>query len=68
MKCHWTGIAEIAAAVPLGIAGIYALRSRRKETTRFAGYRRRGVRRDGAPAAHRTDRDVRQSPRWSATC
>lgn len=37
MKCHWTGIAEIAAAVPLGLAGIYALRSRRKETLRFAG-------------------------------
>ena len=36
MKCHWTGIAEIAAAVPLGIAGIYATRARRKETTRFA--------------------------------
>lgn len=37
MKCHWTGIAEIAAAVPLGLAGIYALRSRRRETLRFAG-------------------------------
>jgi len=37
MKCHWAGIAEIAAAVPLGLAGIYALRSRRKETLRFAG-------------------------------
>jgi hypothetical protein len=36
MKCHWTGIAEIAAAVPLGAAGIYALRGRRRETTRFA--------------------------------
>lgn len=37
MKCHWAGIAEIAAAVPLGLAGIYALRSKRKETMRFAG-------------------------------
>jgi hypothetical protein len=36
MKCHWAGIAEVAAAIPLGIAGIFALRSRRKETTRFA--------------------------------
>jgi hypothetical protein len=36
MKCHWTGIAEVAAAVPLGIAGIYALIGRRKETLRFA--------------------------------
>ena len=36
MKCHWTGIAEIAAAIPLALAGVYALRSRRKETTRFA--------------------------------
>jgi hypothetical protein len=37
MKCHWTGVAEIAAAVPLALAGIYALRSRRRETLRFAG-------------------------------
>ena len=37
MKCHWAGVAEVAAAIPLGIAGIYALRSRRKETLRFAG-------------------------------
>jgi hypothetical protein len=36
MKCHWAGVAEVAAAVPLGIAGIYALLGRRKETTRFA--------------------------------
>jgi hypothetical protein len=36
MKCHWAGITEVAAAIPLGIAGIYALRSRRKETIRFA--------------------------------
>jgi hypothetical protein len=36
MKCHWTGVAEVAAAIPLGIAGIYALRGRRKETMRFA--------------------------------
>jgi hypothetical protein len=36
MKCHWAGIAEVAAAVPLGLAGIYALRRRRKETMRFA--------------------------------
>jgi len=37
MKCHWAGVAEVAAAIPLGLAGIYALRNRRKETTRFAG-------------------------------
>ena len=37
MKCHWTGIAEIAAAIPLAIGGLYALLGgRRKETTRFA--------------------------------
>ena len=36
MKCHWTGVGEIAAAIPLAIAGIYALRGRRKETTRMA--------------------------------
>ncbi len=37
MKCHWAGVAEVAAAVPLALAGIFALRSRRKETLRFAG-------------------------------
>jgi hypothetical protein len=37
MKCHWAGIAEVAAAVPLAVAGVYALRGRRKETTRLAG-------------------------------
>jgi hypothetical protein len=36
MKCHWTGIAEIAAAIPLGLAGIYALIGRRREAVRFA--------------------------------
>ena len=53
MKCHWAGVAEVAAAIPLGLAGIYALRSRRKETLRFAGHRRRGIGRDGDPVAHR---------------
>ena len=37
MKCHWAGAAEVAAAIPLALAGLYALRSRRKETLRFAG-------------------------------
>jgi hypothetical protein len=36
MKCHWAGIAAIGAAVPLGLAGIFALRGQRKETTRQA--------------------------------
>ena len=36
MKCHWAGVAEIAAAIPLLIAGVYALLGRRRETTRFA--------------------------------
>jgi len=34
MKCHWTGIAEIGAAVPLGLVGILSLRKQRKETSR----------------------------------
>jgi len=37
MKCHWAGVAEVAAAIPLALAGFYVLRSRRKETLRFAG-------------------------------
>lgn len=36
MKCHWTGIAEIGAAVPLALGGILALGARRKETIRIA--------------------------------
>jgi len=36
MKCHWAGIAEVAAAIPLGLAGMSVLRGRRKETTQFA--------------------------------
>jgi hypothetical protein len=36
MKCHWAGIAAIGAAVPLGLAGVFALRNGRKETTRQA--------------------------------
>jgi hypothetical protein len=36
MKCHWTGIAEIAAAIPLGIAGLFTLRGRGRETKRLA--------------------------------
>jgi predicted cobalt transporter CbtA len=36
MKCHWAGIAAIGAAVPLGLAGVFALRGGRKETMRQA--------------------------------
>ena len=36
MKCHWTGVAEIAAAIPLGIAGLFTLRGRRRESKRLA--------------------------------
>ena len=37
MKCHWTAIAEIGVAVPLALVGLFNLRSRRKETSRFLG-------------------------------
>jgi len=32
MKCHWTGIAEIGAAVPLAAVGVGMVFTRRKET------------------------------------
>jgi hypothetical protein len=32
MKCHWTAVAEIGAALPLGLAGVLLAASRRKET------------------------------------
>jgi hypothetical protein len=34
MKCHWTGRAEIAIAIPLAVAGILIIISRRRETLR----------------------------------
>jgi hypothetical protein len=34
MKCHWTGVAEIAVAGPLALVGIFNLTSKRKETLR----------------------------------
>jgi hypothetical protein len=37
MKCHWTGIAEIGAAVPLALAGLFTLFSRRKNGSAFVG-------------------------------
>jgi hypothetical protein len=35
MKCHWTGIAAIGAAVPLALTGLFNLRRQRKEVTRL---------------------------------
>lgn len=32
MKCHWTAIAEIGVAIPLGLIGIMNIFSKRKET------------------------------------
>jgi hypothetical protein len=32
MKCHWTGIAEIGVAIPLGLVGLSQIFSKRKET------------------------------------
>ena len=34
MKCHWTALAEIGAAVPLALVGIFSMTSKRKETFR----------------------------------
>jgi len=35
MKCHWTGIAEIGVAIPLGLVGVSEIVSKRKETFNF---------------------------------
>ncbi len=32
MKCHWTAIAEIGAAIPLGLIGLLNITSKRKES------------------------------------
>ena len=34
MKCHWTGVAELGVAIPLGLIGIFSFRKQRKDTTR----------------------------------
>ncbi len=34
MKCHWTGIAEMGVAIPLGLIGILSFRKQRKDTAR----------------------------------
>jgi hypothetical protein len=31
MKCHWTGIAELGVAIPLGLTGLFNLRKGRKD-------------------------------------
>jgi hypothetical protein len=38
MKCHWTGIAEIGVAIPLGLVGIFDIVSKRKETFNFLSF------------------------------
>lgn len=34
MKCHWTSIAEVGVAVPIALAGVLSLTSKRKESRR----------------------------------
>ncbi|MHB0877305.1 MAG: DUF4418 family protein [Anaerolineae bacterium] len=38
MKCHWTGQAEIAVAVPLALVGLMLPLSRRREGGAFLGF------------------------------
>lgn len=37
MKCHWTGIAEIGAALPIALVGVFNLRKQRKDVARITG-------------------------------
>ncbi len=37
MKCHWTGVAELGVAIPLGMVGIMMALTRKKETARYLG-------------------------------
>ena len=37
MKCHWTGVAEIGAAVPLFVTGAIVATSKRREYTTLFG-------------------------------
>jgi hypothetical protein len=35
MKCHWTGIAEMGLAIPLGLTGLFNLRKQRRDASRL---------------------------------
>ncbi len=35
MKCHWTGVAELGLAIPLGMVGIMMALARKKEAVTF---------------------------------
>ncbi len=35
MKCHWTGVAELATAIPLAAVGVMMVISRRKDTLTY---------------------------------
>jgi hypothetical protein len=35
MKCHWTGIAELGAAVPMSLAGMFSLQKQRRISGRM---------------------------------
>ena len=35
MKCHWSGLAELSLAVPLGLVGVSTAFSKRKESRRM---------------------------------
>ena len=37
MKCHWTGVAEIGVAMPLGMVGIMMVFTRKRETAAYLG-------------------------------
>lgn len=38
MKCHWTGVAEIGAAIPLGVVGVAMIAGRRRETMMYMSF------------------------------
>jgi hypothetical protein len=37
MKCHWTAIAELSIAIPLGLSGIFMVFGKHNETRRVIG-------------------------------
>ena len=44
MKCHWAGVAEVAAAIPLALAGTYALAAQSAQgNAAFRWSRGRGI-------------------------
>ena len=61
MKCHWAGIAEIGAAIPLGLRGNSLAEKTAQGDAAVPCRRRCRIWRHGDPVPHGLDRGMRES-------